>query len=256
MTSDRGGHDAGPEPLDAAALTEDRFYGGRLTVRQYRDGYRFSVDAVLLAAFALPWIGRTAVEFGTGCGIVSLLMAMQSPAAHFYAVEIQPLLARLAEQNISGNGLADRITVLPRDVKSISSSQFEPVVDSVVCNPPFYPLGAGRINPNDQRAQARHEIRVTLADIIASARRTVKKSGSLMVVYPVERVAELISNMRDGGIEPKLMQCVHANADSDAQLVLMRGRSGGQPGMTIAPPIVMYRRNGEYTAAFARLLTA
>jgi tRNA1(Val) A37 N6-methylase TrmN6 len=75
-----------------------------------------------------------------------------------------------------------------------------------------------------------------------------------MMIYPVERAAELISTMRDGGFEPKRLQCVHAYADSDAQLVLVRGRNGGQPGMTIAAPIVMYRRSGEYTEAFARLL--
>lgn len=220
-------------------LTEDRFYDGRLVVRQFRDGYRFSVDAVLLAEFARPWIGRTVVEFGTGCGIVSLLMGVLAPQARIFAIEIQQALAGLASKNVAINDLTDRITVRCCDLKAVSSADFEPVVDCVVCNPPYYPLGAGRLNPNDQRAQARHELRANLGDIIAAARRTIKKSGSLIMIYPAERTGEVLSAMHTGGIEPKVLQCVHDAVGSDAQMVLVRGRLGVGTGMRVCAPLIL-----------------
>lgn len=230
---------------DTPLLTEDRFYDGRLVVRQFRDGYRFSIDAVLLAEFARPWVGRTVVEFGTGCGIVSLLTGILSPHARIIAIEIQESLARLASENVALNDLADRITVLGCDLKMVSSADFEPVVDCVICNPPYYPLGAGRLNPNDQRAQARHELRTTLADIISAARRTVKKSGSLVMVYPAERTGELLAAMRIGGIEPKVLQCVHGDAESDARMVLVRGRLGVNAGMRVCAPLILAVPDGR-----------
>jgi tRNA1Val (adenine37-N6)-methyltransferase len=254
-----GARDEEPAPTGgagAAALTEDRFLGGRLAVRQYRDGYRFSIDAVLLAEFARPWLGRTVVEFGTGCGIVALLMSAAAPDAHIFAVEIQAALASLASENVALNDLTDRITVVQRDLKTVSAADFKSVVDTVVCNPPYYPLGAGRINPNDQRAQARHELRATLADIVGAARRTVKKSGSLVMIYPAERTAEFLANLRDGGIEPKELRCVHATADGDAQLVMVCGRLGAGPGMRICAPLILYGPDGSATDVHAALLGA
>lgn len=253
-----GARDEEPAPTGgagAAPLTEDRFLGGRLAVRQYRDGYRFSIDAVLLAEFARPWLGRTVVEFGTGCGIVALLMAARTPDAHFFAVEIQPALARLASENVALNELTDRITVVQRDLKIVSAADFKPVVDTVVCNPPYYPLGAGRINPDDQRAQARHELRATLADIIGAARRTVKKSGSLVMIYPAERTAALLGGLRAGGIEPKALQCIHATADGEAQLVMVCGRLGAGPGMHVWAPLILYGPDGTPTDAHAAMLS-
>ncbi|MFH1984055.1 MAG: methyltransferase [Pseudomonadota bacterium] len=233
----------------ALPLTEDRFYDSRLVVRQYRDGYRFSIDAVLLADFARPWLGRTVVELGTGCGIVALLMAIQAPDARIFALEIQPQMALLASENVALNNLKERISILRRDLKTVSSADFNPVVDTVVCNPPYYPLGAGRLNPNDQRAQARHELRATLADIIDAARRTVKKSGSLVMIYPAERTGALLGAMRSGGIEPKDLRCIHATADGDAQLVMVRGRLGTGAGMRVCAPLILYAPDGSPTAA-------
>lgn len=240
-------------PPDTSALTEDRFDGGRLVVRQYRNGYRFSVDAILLATFAAPWAGRTLVEFGTGCGIVSLLLASRLPDVRIDAIDIQPLLAELAAGNVGANALGGRVTVHCRDLKTVSAADFG-AADSIVCNPPFYPLGTGRLNPDDQRAQARHELRATLTDVIAAARRTLKKSGSLVMIYPAERTGELLATMRVRGIEPKLLQCVHAYADGDAQMVLVRGRLGVGTGMTVAAPLVLYHRDGSYTDAAAEIL--
>lgn len=231
--------DEAPARPGIPPLTEDRFYDGRLVVRQFRDGYRFSVDAVLLAEFARPWVGRTVVEFGAGCGIVSLLIGILSTQARIFALEIQQSLACLASENVALNDLIDRITVLCCDLKAVSSADFESEVDCVVCNPPYYPLGAGRLNSNDQRAQARHELRANLDDIIAAARRTIKKSGSLIMIYPAERTGEVVAAMHTGGIEPKVLQFVHAAYESDAKMVLVRGRLGVGTGMRVYAPLIM-----------------
>ncbi|MCX6833625.1 MAG: hypothetical protein NTW07_00580, partial [candidate division Zixibacteria bacterium] len=71
--------------------------------------------------------------------------------------------------------------------------------DIVVTNPPFYPVGAGRINPDHQKAVARHELHGTLSDFITAAAFLLKQSGRLFAVYPCSRITDLIAEMRQKG---------------------------------------------------------
>ena len=77
-------------------LTEDTFFNGRIKVLQHREGYRFSIDAVLLAAFSAPGAEDRIVDLGTGCGIIPLILGYRHPAVSITGIEVQPELAALA----------------------------------------------------------------------------------------------------------------------------------------------------------------
>jgi tRNA1Val (adenine37-N6)-methyltransferase len=139
------------------SYTTDTFFNGRIQVRQNRVGYRFSIDAVLLACQAAPRSGDKVIDLGAGCGIISLIMAYRCPDITVTAVEVQEELVQLAISNVKNNHLQDRITVLDADMKTMVSDMTAGPVDLVVCNPPYRRPGSGRINPDNQRAIARHE---------------------------------------------------------------------------------------------------
>jgi tRNA1Val (adenine37-N6)-methyltransferase len=248
MAGMSGRHDKAPE------LTADTFCRGQLKVSQYRDGYRFSVDAVLLADFAGQAPGTNVVEFGTGCGIVSLLMACRNPQQRFHAVEIQSELADLAATNVRANRLSRRITVMNRDLRTMSSADFSDPVDVLVANPPFHPLGTGRINPDSQKAVARHELAATLNDVILAARRTLPLSGRLVMIYPAERAVDLSTEMRLAGIEPKRQRFVQSYENEPAALVLVQGVRGAGTGLITEAPLVVYREDGVYTGPVEKIL--
>ncbi|MFB6350391.1 MAG: methyltransferase, partial [Bradymonadaceae bacterium] len=91
-------------------MTRDTIAEGALTIYQREDGYRFGLDAVLLAT-DLPGFDETGriVELGAAQGIVALSLASQHPEADVLAVERQDSLFELLEQNIRENDLADRV---------------------------------------------------------------------------------------------------------------------------------------------------
>lgn len=62
--------------------------------------------------------GKTVLEIGTGSGILSILAA-KAGAKHVYACERSFALAQAAKENISRNGVADRVTVIEKDLKAI-----------------------------------------------------------------------------------------------------------------------------------------
>jgi len=233
--------------------TTDSFFNGQIRVQQYRSGYRFSIDAVLLAYQAFPQAGDKVIDLGTGCGIIALIMAYRRKDITVYAVEIQAELAQLTISNVKENLLEDRITVLNIDMKTLKPDATSGPVNLVVSNPPYRKPGSGRINPDNQRAVARHELKTNLYDVVRTARRMLKTSGRFVTIYTAGRTGDILSQMRVAGIEPKFIRTIHSGPSSDAKLILIEGVKGGNPGLKIAPPLFVYDQNGDYTDEVQRM---
>ncbi len=229
------------------ALTEDTFFSGRLKVKQQRSGYRFSIDAVLIAALAKPRPGDIVLDLGAGCGIIAMMLAYRHPEIKVHGIEIQPKLAELATLNVVENGMSEQISIHCMDMKGVLLKMVSGPADLIVCNPPFRKAESGRINPNRQRAVARHEIKVTLDDIVQTAHRLLRVAGRLVMVYPAERLTDVLSQMRRAEIEPKFVRMIHSAKQSEARLILVEGNKGGRPGIKIAPPLIIYSPDGSYT---------
>jgi len=229
------------------SYTTDTFFNGKIRITQDRTGYRFSIDAVLLAYFADPRSGDKVLDLGTGCGIIPLILAYRQPHAVIYGVEVQTELAELAVCNVRENQLEDRITVFCTDMKLLRPAMTAGPVDLVVCNPPFRRPGSGRINPNLQRAVARHEIKANLGDIIQTSHRMLRTAGRLVLIYTAGRLTDILSRMRADGIEPKFIRMIHSRQDTEAALILIEGVKGGRPDLKIAPPLIIYDKKTDYT---------
>jgi tRNA1Val (adenine37-N6)-methyltransferase len=227
--------------------TTDTFFKGKIRITQDRTGYRFSIDAVLLAYFADPRSGDKVLDLGTGCGIIPLIMAHRVPDLAIYGVEVQTELAGLAVSNVRENRLEDRITVFCTDMKLLRPAVTAGPVDLVVCNPPFRRQGSGRINPDAQRAVARHEIKANLGDIIQTSHRMLRTAGRLVLIYTAGRLTDILSRMRTDGIEPKFIRMIHSRQDTEAALTLIEGVKGGRPDLKIAPPLILYDKKNDYT---------
>ncbi len=236
------------------ALAPDTFFDGRLKVAQPIEGYRYSIDAVLLAAQPRPRPGESVVDLGTGCGIIALILAYRYPGVHLHAVEIQPELVRYARDNVSSNQMDDRICVVEMDMRQLSSDMLGGPVDWIVTNPPYWRVHSGRINPNAQKALARHEINMDIKQLVETSRRLLRTGGRFCTIYPTERVSDLIFAMRNADIEPKWMQCLHSRLQEEGKLVLMEGVKGAGVGLRMASPLAVYDAGGNYAEQIQRMM--
>jgi len=216
--------------------TLDEFLDGRLRLIQSAKGYRFSIDAVLLAQFVTVKPRDVVVDLGSGCGIISLLLLLEKPVARVVAMEIQGDLADQTVRNAALNGVADRMGVLLADLRQVPFR--EPLADVVVCNPPFRRPGSGRVNPDRQRAIARHEIMASLNDILSAANAVLKPRGRVALIYPAGRLVELLVRMRAFDFEPKRLQVVYPSMEEESKLVLVEGARGGKGGVKVLPPLI------------------
>lgn len=237
-------------------LTHDHFFNGNIILNQPKCGYRFSIDAVILAHLAGPAPGETVLDLGTGCGVIAIMLAFRHADIQVIGIEIQSALASLARQNVAANRMTDRIRILGKDMVDLSLTDIGGPVDLVVTNPPYRKRESGRINTDDQRALARHELAIDLESLLLTARRLLRKSGRITIIYPSVRAVDLMAAMRAAGLEPKTMTLIHASAASSARLVAITGIKGGRPGLETGPPLNLYRIDGSYTRAVEAMFSA
>ena len=214
----------------------DCFMDGRLKLIQSKDGYRFSIDAILLAQFVTIRQGDVVVDLGTGCGVIPLILLLTKLVGYAFGLEIQEELAGQAARNVLLNGFDDKMRVVLGDIKNPPIA--EESADVVICNPPYRQVKSGRINPDPRRAIARHEIMASIDDILRAARSVLRKKGRLALIYSSVRLADILARMRRFNLEPKKIQIIYPDLNSGAKLVLVEAILGGRPGLKISPPIV------------------
>jgi tRNA1Val (adenine37-N6)-methyltransferase len=227
--------------------TIDTLFQGRLKILQKKKGYRFSMDSAILANHIFLKTTDVAVDLGTGCGVIPLIVSLQTSGAHIYGIEIQEDLADLASRNVRMNGQEETISIVHADMKDFRAFLTPGSVDVVFTNPPYRKLDSGRLNPRNERAVARHEIKASLSDVLSAAEGLLKDSARFVIVYPAERAADLLSRMRAFRIEAKRIRWVHSRRDTEANLVVAEGIKGGNPGLKVDPPLFICEANGEYT---------
>ncbi|MFO7837971.1 MAG: methyltransferase [Desulfosalsimonadaceae bacterium] len=191
-----------------------------LHIQQPPSGYRFSIDALILAWHLAPEPGDRVVDIGTGCGVIALILASRWPGIQITGIEIQEELAALAADNAERNGLSERIRILRQDLRDVSALQAGPA-DRIVCNPPHTARASGRINPKWQLALARHEIAMTAADLLAASSRLLKPGGRLLTIYPAARRNELLEFSRDFMFAPRKERMLHFKPEQPADRFLL-----------------------------------
>jgi tRNA1Val (adenine37-N6)-methyltransferase len=230
-------------------LLVDRGY-----ILQKSEGYRFSLDAVVLADFVARLRGKARagkgtryLDLGTGCGIVLVLLAKWGSGLTGYGVEIQEALADLAGRNLRLQGLEDRFQVLCMNLKDLPSRFPRASFDWITSNPPYRRLDTGRINPDPQKALARHELTASLQDICRVTAHLLREKGRAFLVYPAARFAGLVVDLREAGLEPKTARPVYAKPGERASWVLVEAVRNGKEELSLERPLFVEDAKGEYT---------
>jgi tRNA1Val (adenine37-N6)-methyltransferase len=240
-------------PWNEAEETLDTLFGGRLKVLQKKQGYRFSIDALLLAHFAEPDPDDRIIDLGTGCGIVSLILFFRKKSKKITGVEVQPSLADLAHRNAVLNRCSSRFQVWEDDLRKLDQRVKRESFDLVLTNPPYRRVGSGRVNLHAEKAIARHEVQATLGDVLRAAHYLLKDKGRLAMIYPASRFADLMRGLGKYHLEPKRIQFVHSHENDEARLVLVEALKEGHAQVKILPSFFLYDSQRNYTPAAREL---
>lgn len=230
---------------------DDLEYKG-LKLWQYPSLYCFTSDAVLLANLAKVKKGDTVADFGTGSGIIAVLIAAKTNAGKIYALEKQKIMCGLAQKNAEYNGLSDRIEVVEGDIADADKLLGKESVNAVVCNPPYFKKGSGAEREREEIALSRHESSCDLKCIIESAAKVLKYGGAFYIVHKVDRMAEAVGYMQAADLKVKKITLVYPKADRAVDVFIAEARKNGADGMKLES-LVVYEENGSMTKEAKKL---
>lgn len=209
--------------------------------------HRFNTDTILLAHFSMPGKGELCADLGTGCGTIPLFWCGRAQPARVWGIELQEDAAALLQESVRVNGLESVLTVIPGDLRDISllRSYMEPgSLDRMACNPPYTPAGKGSLSPEDSRRLARHQSACSFGDIARTAKWFLRWGGRFCCCQRPEHLAEVISLLRENGLEPKRLRLVQQRPDKQPFLFLLESLRGGRPGMQVLPTLLIQREPG------------
>lgn len=214
---------------------------------QSEKGFRYGMDAVLLAGYASVRPGEKVLDMGTGTGILPILLAAKTPGESFTGLEIQEKSACMARRSVAYNGLQDRIRIVTGDIKEAAAVFGPASFDVVVSNPPYMTGNHGLLNAEQSRAIARHEVLCTLEDLVRETARVLTSRGRFYLVHRPFRLAEIISVLKAYHLEPKRMRLVYPYVDKEPNMVLLEACRGGNPRIQVEKPLIVYEKPGVYT---------
>lgn len=230
-----------------------RRYG--LQVAQPADGYRFSLDALLLADFVRTADNARIIDLGTGCGIIPMILCRRFPGATVAGIDSNRSMAGLAKENVIRNGFADRIDILFEDVMSVKSQFPVSSFDGVVANPPFRTPNSGRLSPKAGRDTARHESTAGMADFLAVAKYLAKPSGRIWFIYHPDRLIEFIRYAGEQKLAVLRLRMVHGSSNAPAKMFLAELAKARKGTIDILPPLIVHDDQGDYTPEVSQILS-
>ena len=181
-------------------------------------------DALALGEFSTVKPGWRVCDLGTGSGVLLLLLAGRGSGLDLTGIELDPLSAQTARENLAANRLSGEIVTGDLRTAPLSPGSF----DLVISNPPYFPVGSGKSG-----GQARSEECCSLEELCAAAARLVKNGGRFALCHRPERLADVICALRAHGLEPKRMRLVSHSPEHSPSLLLLEAIKQGRPGLTI-----------------------
>lgn len=234
------------ERFEKPQETQDLLLGGKIVLRQPANGYRVSIDPLLLAATVNAEPGDTILDVGAGVGTVGLCLAVRLPYCKIIGIERQKDLVRLANDNIVLNNLRDCVEVLHGDLQSPPPRLAAGSYSQVVSNPPYFENNQGRISPIVSKALSNHANDFNLENWLKFCLLMLKPSGKLTFIYRTEMLDKLISLFYGKVGDIKIFP-LWQNSNQVAKRVIVQGEKGSKGGLNLLPGMILHNLDGSFT---------
>jgi release factor glutamine methyltransferase len=183
--------------------TETHAIGRHRIVLKFRDDVGPASAYSLLLAENIPDLtGKTAVDLGTGSGILAIVASLQGAAA-VYLLDTYDKAISLALENGKRNGVGDRLIHLPIDAAMLPLPAGKKV-DFILTNPAQLPL------PQQDRENspfyAGPDGRSMIDTLIIEAPTKLNRAGHLLMTHnSLANLNKSLALLRSVGLRPRIL---------------------------------------------------
>ena len=188
---------------------------------QLDDGFKFSLDSLLLAEYVKLSNNKKILDMCTGNAPIPLVISLKTNS-EIVGFEIQEDIANLAKMSVQENKLESQIRIINDDINNIGEYYQEEYFDIITCNPPYFKKNSSLINMSDYKSIARHEVKIDLENIFKLSYKYLKSNGTLYMVHRPERLDEIIILANKYKINVKEIALIVTNKTMIPSLVLVK----------------------------------
>ncbi len=220
---------------------------GDYRIFQRLKGHRHSTDDATTSWYALQQAPRVshALDLGTGIGSVGLaLLWGPSGVGRLTCIEAQQQSFTLLQANIQCNELSDRVHAIHGDLRELNLGVKFPLVTG---SPPYFPVTAGVVAPDSQKAHARFELRGDVSDYARAALRHLTDDGVFVYCFPYQQKERGIELVRSTGLHIVKVRDVIPHRNKPPLFSVYCARITSTPGLCEEPPLIIADESGRYS---------
>lgn len=219
-----------------------------MRIEQDQCAMKVSTDACIQGAWtAIPSEAKTVLDIGCGTGLLSLMLAQRNNNIFIDALEIDPLTALQATENVANSKFSHQISVIECDAKTWKKESY---YDLIICNPPFFSQSLKGNNPS--RNMARHNDEFSFDDLLHIISENLNASGSASVLLPLseaKRWEEVLSKNELESTKSLLIKpFAHSKPNRMVQIL------GKEKLNLLTEELIIYQEEKRYTSEFTDLL--
>lgn len=168
------------------------FHFQKFSVRHAKSAMKVGIDSMLLGGWAPFKNPKTILDIGTGCGLLSLMMAQRFPGVEIMGVEMDPVACEETEGNFTRSPWSDRLKTIQGNALDLSG-KFPGRFDAIISNPPFF---TESLRSQDQRKNtARHQESLSTTTLLQLADKLLNSCGTMALILPHDHLAHIRADL-------------------------------------------------------------
>lgn len=219
------------------------------TIVQESSAMKVGTDALLLGSLVAREGSSsylTALDIGTGTGVISLMLVQRFPELRIDAIDIDAESANEASFNFSRSKWSERLSAV-----HCSLNEWQPTgkYSLIVSNPPFF--SSNNPGSDARRAAARHLESLSKAEFVSNSSRLLEDQGELWIIVPFIDNQLWIEEMESKGLY--LFKQVNIRGKEDGTYVRSVLSFCFEKKNTSTSDFVVRKLNGSYTDQYVEL---
>ena len=189
-------------------------------------GYKYGEDTILLFKLFQASLNKKNIkllDIGTGNGILPILLSDNEFLSELVGIDIQKENIDRANQALQLNKIEKNIQFECIDIREYKNSNY---FDVIISNPPYMNDNGKKINENEHKAISRHEIKLSLNELISNAKRLLKPIGLLYFIHRTHRLVEIIKALDKNNFSIKKIIFIYSAQNNKSTMMFVEAVKG------------------------------
>ena len=189
-------------------------------------GYKYGEDTILLFKLFQASLNKKNIkllDIGTGNGILPILLSDNEFLSELIGIDIQKENIERANKALKLNRIEKNIQFECIDIREYKKSNY---FDIIISNPPYMDDNGKKINENEHKAISRHEIKLSLNELISNAKRLLKPIGLLYFIHRTHRLVEIIKALDKNNFSVKKIIFIYSARNNKSTMVFVEAIKG------------------------------